>query len=546
MGEGYKNAMTTRREFITSSLASTLLAGCSASRKQTTVPGQLLGAPSALGHRLRDGKFPSPSISRAARVVIAGGGIAGLAAAYELKQRGITEVLMLDVMNHPGGNASSGRNDISAYPWGAHYVPLARNDCKPVIELFQQLKIITDVDQQGRFVYDEYCISADPQERLWRMGRWQDGLIPMVGASTRDLAQYKKFFELTESLKQAKGRDGRYAFSIPLDQSSTDESWRQLDRINMHDYLLQQGFDSPLLHWYVNYCCRDDYGATSKQTSAWAALHYFAARNGVAANAQPSSVITWPEGNGHLVKELAARSGVSFQGNALVTRIAAEGHGAVVEYFDASIERSVRLNADVVIVCLPRFIAARVVQGLPASDNFSYAPWMVANLSIGKLPQGKGQPLSWDNVVYDSQMLGYVNATHQSLAQRHAKTVLTYYWPLTHMEPVDSRKWAISRPIEDWHHDVMEELFRIHPELDGAVENMDVWLWGHGMIRPTPGFIWGNERQASLKQAPPIFFAHSDMSGISIFEEAYCHGTKAAQLCAEHLKSSVTYLRSAI
>jgi len=539
--------MTTRRDFIASSLASTMLAGCGASRKQTSVPGKLLGAPATLGHRLRDGQFPAPSITRTARVVIAGGGIAGLAAAYQLKQQGINDVLMLDVMDKAGGNASSGRNDISAYPWGAHYVPLVRSDCQPMIDLFHQLNIITDIDKDGHFVYDEYCISADPQERLWRYGRWQDGLVPMIGATERDRLQYKRFFGFTESLKQAKGNDGRFLFSIPVDQSSTDESWRALDRLSMHDYLLQQGYDSPLLHWYINYCCRDDYGSTTRQTSAWAALHYFSSRNGVAANAQSSSVVTWPEGNGHLVNELFSRSRVTFQANALVTRVAIEDQHPVVEYFDATSQQVVRVNTNAVIVCMPRFIASRIVHGMSPADftSFTYAPWMVANISLSKLPAGKGQPLSWDNVAYDSPMLGYVNATHQSLAQRHDSTVITYYWPLTQAEPKDARQWAIDRPLQDWQHDVSNDLLRIHPELHGHIDNMDVWLWGHGMIRPVPGFIWGRERQAALKQSPPIFFAHSDMSGISIFEEAYCRGVDIAKQCVGHLQSSI-HLRSAV
>ena len=543
--------MTSRRTFIQTSLATALLAGCShAPHRQTSVPGKLLGAPSSLGHRLRDGqsilKAPAPTITRSARVVIAGAGIAGLAAAYQLKQRGVDDVLMLDLMDQPGGNSSSGKNDISSYPWGAHYVPLVRNDCEPVVKLFEDLKIITDVDAQGRFVYDDYCISADPQERLWRYGRWQDGLVPSIGATARDHAQYRKFFALIESLKTARGHDGRYAFSIPLDQSSSDALWRNLDAITMHDYLLKQGFDSPLLHWYVNYCCRDDYGSTSKQTAAWAALHYFSSRNGVAANAQPGSVVTWPEGNGHLVNELAARGGATFQGTALVTRVASDNNKAVVEYFDASLDRSVRVNADAVIMCLPRFIATRVMKGLPASDSFTYAPWMVANLSVSKLPAGKGQPLSWDNVVYDSPMLGYVNATHQGLERRHSKTVLTYYWPLSQGEPIAARREALQRSLTEWQSTVLTDLLRVHPELDQHIDNMDVWLWGHGMIRPTPGFIWGKERQQALQQQPPIFFAQSDMSGISIFEEAYCRGHDAANLVAVHLKAPQEHIHSRV
>jgi hypothetical protein len=52
------------------------------------------------------------------------------------------------------------------------------------------------------------------------------------------------------------------------------------------------------------------------------------------------------------------------------------------------------------------------------------------------------------------------------------------------------------------------------------------------MIRPIPGFIWGHSRQLAGMHQPPVFFAHSDLSGISIFEEAYCRGVAAGSLAA--------------
>ena len=48
------------------------------------------------------------------------------------------------------------------------------------------------------------------------------------------------------------------------------------------------------------------------------------------------------------------------------------------------------------------------------------------------------------------------------------------------------------------------------------------------MIRPVPGFIWGGDRQRMQQAHGRIVFAHSDMSGISIFEEAFTRGTQAA------------------
>lgn len=468
-------------------------------------------------------------------MVIAGGGIAGLAAAYALQRRGIRDVLIVDALAEPGGNASSGRNAVSAYPWGAHYVPLVRADCAPVLELFRELGIITGMDQNQRPIYNEYYLSADPQERLWMYGRWQEGFVPMIGASTHDRAQFTAFFAVTERMKHTQGSDGKPAFAIPVDNSTADAEWRDLDRISFADYLRQQGFDSPRLLWYADYCCRDDYGALAADVSAWAGLHYFASRNGVAANADASSVVTWPEGNGHLVHELARLSAATFQGNALVTKVARNEGGVTVDYLDARLDKVVRVTAKAAVVCLPRFVAVRVVEGLGAESaaGFTYSPWMVANLTLGRLPQGRGEPLAWDNAIYDSPLLGYVVATHQGLERQRTDTVITYYWPMSAGAPDVERRAALARPLAEWQGIVMNDLIRVHPELTGAVENMDVWVWGHGMIRPTPGFLWGGAREAAAAPLPPVYFAHSDLSGVSIFEEAYCRGRAAGEAAAD-------------
>jgi hypothetical protein len=506
------------------------------------MPGRLLDSGASLGHRLRaNDSLPQPTLTRRARVVIAGAGVAGLAAAAALKARRIEDVLMLDALDAVGGNSSFGRNAVSAYPWGAHYVPLVRQDCRPVMELFQNLKIIVDEDARGRPIYDEYHLSSDPQERLWMFGRWQDGLVPQLGATTRDRAEFTAFFAATEHLKKQVGADGKPVFAIPVDASSADPAWRALDSITISDYLRQRGYQSSLLHWYVNYCCRDDYGSLATEVSAWAGLHYFAARNGVAANADATTVVTWPEGNGYLVRELARVGGAQQQCNALVTRVARTSNGVVVEYFDAGLNRSVRVEAAAAIVCLPRFVAVRVVEGLSCAglDLFSYAPWMVANVTLSRLPAGRGQELAWDNVIYDSPLLGYVVATHQNIEQARHATVITYYWPLSDQTPQAARKAALARTLEDWQTAVIGDLLRVHPELQGHIENIDVRVWGHAMIRPTPGFIWSEARRTVTRAQPPLYFAHSDLSGISIFEEAYCRGYEAGQLAAQYISNGV-------
>jgi flavin-dependent amine oxidoreductase len=532
--------MPTRRQVLRGSLAgftAAALSGC-ASRELRPIPGRMIDSGAALGHRLRDGGLPPPSATRRVRVVVAGGGIAGLAAARALRKAGIDDVLLIDALESAGGNSSFGHNAVSAYPWGAHYVPLVRKDCRPVYELFQELRIIVDEDASHLPVYDEYCLSADPQERLWMFGRWQEGLVPQLGNSARDDAEFAAFFAETERLKKLRGEDGKPVFAIPVDASSADPRWRALDATSFTDYLRQRGFSSPRLHWYVNYCCRDDYGCTAAAVSAWAGLHYFAARSGTAANADPGTVITWPEGNGYLVRELARQGGAQ-QTRSLVARVArnSDGGGVQLDYFDLASQRTVRVEAAAAVLCLPQFVTARVLGDTAArpDDSFSYAPWMVANVTLSQLPAGRGHALAWDNVVYDSPLLGYVVATHQDLHLHRRETVVTYYWPLSDAAPADARRAAYSRGLEEWQRLVAHDLQRIHPELAGHVENIDVRVWGHAMVRPTPGFIWGEARRRAGQHQPPIYFAHSDLGGISIFEEAYCRGEQAGRLAAQRV-----------
>lgn len=490
--------------------------------------GNILGASASVGHLLREGKLPAPTETARTAIAIVGGGIAGLSAARQLTRAGLDNFLLLELEAQAGGNSCSGQNTISAYPWGAHYVPLQNTETTEVLQLFEDLGVITGYDRDGTPIYNEYHLCADPEERLFLHGQWQEGLVPQTGATASDREQYRQFFEKMDEFKSARGSDGHPAFCIPVDESSRDEKFLALDRISMAQFLADNGWNSPYLLWYVNYCCRDDYGGETNDISAWAGIHYFASRRGKAANAGEATVVTWPEGNGWIVNRLRAPLGPRVRSSALTFHIEQDERGVLVDYYDVSRHVSVRLSADAVIFAAPRFVAQRVIRDLPEAAGFVYSPWVVANLSLNALPGGHGAPLSWDNVLYQSESLGYVVATHQNLTPFPQKTVITYYLPLSSQAPAVARHEALARSYDHWVQIILDDLNRAHPGIESLIEHLDVWLWGHGMIRPVPGFIWGRERQDALKPHGRIVFAHSDLSGISIFEEAYTRGVRAA------------------
>lgn len=136
--------------------------------------------------------------------------------------------------------------------------------------------------------------------------------------------------------------------------------------------------------------------------------------------------------------------------------------------------------------------------------------------------------MAWDNVLYESPSLGYVVATHQALVD-HGPTVWTYYYPLNDPEPRFARTKLLSMSWSDCADVAITDLSRAHPELPGLVESLDVWRWGHAMVRPTPGFLFGQSRRKAALPDGRIHFAHCDLSGMALFEEAQYWGVKAAE-----------------
>jgi hypothetical protein len=290
------------------------------------------------------------------------------------------------------------------------------------------------------------------------------------------------------------------------------------------------------LCWLVNYACRDDYGLTLADTSAWAGLFYFASRvRRAGAAAQP--LITWPEGNGRLVSHLYLKAKLKVRlGLAAVEIIPTDHYGrpAVdVVALDDDGRSAVGFRARHVIFAAPHFLTRYMVRPYrgnppPHVNEFEYGAWMVANLFLKDRPQSRGFPLAWDNVLYDSPSLGYVAATHQR-GLDYGPTVLTYYYPLCDSNPREARSKLAGADWHDWADVTLTDLRRAHSEIDTLVERIDVMRWGHAMVRPRPRFVWSGARSAAARPFRGIHFAHSDLSGVALFEEAFYHGIRAAE-----------------
>lgn len=536
----------TRREVLAAFLGvPAALAACRSAPPPLPL-GEIIGASDSIGHRLRDGLKIAPGADgwERRRVVIIGGGVAGLAAARRLLQAGVHDFVLIELERVPGGTARSGSSSLVSYPWGAHYLPAPMKENRELVLLLDEMGVLEGRTPEGDPVVAEQFLCRDPEERTFYRGRWFEGLYLRAGATADDAAQLAAFNREVDRWVEWRDTKGRRAFTIPISDCSDDAEVTALDRITMGEWLNQRGWTSSRLRWVIDYGCRDDYGLTIDQASAWAGLFYFASR--VSKPGQESQpLITWPEGNGRLVAHLYEKARPNVRLGLAAAEIIPIGEGnrsgVDVIALDATEDRAVGFHAEKVIFAAPHFLTRYLIRPYremtpPHVSEFGYGAWMVANLFLKDRPQDRGFPLAWDNVIYDSPGLGYVVATHQR-GLDHGPTVFTYYYPLCDDDPRNARARLLATDWQGWADVTLADLNRAHPEIRTLVERLDVMRWGHAMIRPRPGFIWGQARQQARQPFRSIHFAHSDLSGIALFEEAFYHGIRAADETIASLRS---------
>ena len=524
-GENYNNS---RRSFLKGIAASLLLLPLLNSCKEHTIRLilRLSGTNHILGHKLRIKNFPKPSRQIMIPYLIVGGGITGLSAARQLTKRGVTDFLLLELEDHLGGNSSYGANQYSKFPLGAHYLPLPNMEDKELLRFLEEEQIILGYDSKGFPIFDEIQLAFAPDERLFYKNSWQEGLVPKSPLGSLEDQEFKRFFSKMEYFRQAKDSSGRYFFDIPMVQSSREDEVTQFDHISMKKWLESESFSSELLLEYVDYCCRDDFGLGIDYVSAWAGIHYFAGRKQNSSQQKNETVLTWPEGNARLADHLKKYATGKSLKNHLVYEVGLKDGKAIAKVFDNSQQVSFEIVADRIIMATPQFVNQYLIENRrDFTSDFHYTPWLLATLVVSDLNDNRSFPLCWDNVIHGSKGLGYVFDQHQRVEQIQSKKVITYYYSFSSADLGKTRRELYKRPKEYWEQLVFSDLEKAHPEIQNVTESIDIHLLGHGMVSPVPGFIFGSSKiKASQSIGNKVFFAHSDLSGISIFEEAFHQG----------------------
>ena len=540
--------MQTRRHFLTllgkgvvTASCVPLLQSCSKSAWDRRLPfgGEVLGEELALCHGVRDRSIDfhsPPPTGKLHDVIIIGGGVSGITAAWKLVKSGVTDLLVLDKAEELGGTCIAGEENGIRFSWGAHYVETPQPTAKHLCEIYEDVGVIQGYRDGAPLIHPDYIV-PEPDAALLAGRQWGQARVPLQIADSQDRVEYETFRR--ELYRWAKWRDeaGRPAFCYPIEASSPAEEVRRLDDISMLDHVRSLGMRSKLLDWHIDDRVADEYGCRMADVSAYAGILLWAQSNASFRDYEPPGTrieqnLSWPEGLAFLVNGLAkALRPRQIRCDTLAVNVQ-NTNGEVLVTTVSGTDRSTQtLRAKHVVYAAPKNGVYHTIPDLAAAERLEfkqcqYTPWIVANVHLRDCPRG----LAWENLRHGGWGAGYINARHMVDRGRPGEgpTVLTFYAPLCANRTIE-RHELLREGWQFWARQVLHELEHMHPGIDRFISKLDVWKWGHGMIAPTPGYIWGQARAKMKQPFGQIHFAHADVAGVPVFEQTSFRGVEVAQ-----------------
>ncbi|MEG1033381.1 MAG: NAD(P)-binding protein [Chryseobacterium sp.] len=496
-------------------------------KKAKTLLLRITGTNHILGHTLWAKDFPQSTEVIHTQYLIVGGGISGLSACRFFSQNNKHDYLLLEMEDHLGGNSSNGQNSFSKFPLGAHYLPLPNKENTEIIEFLTECGICQGIEKNGEPILDEYQMTFPQQERLFYKNSWQNDVVPQKGISSEIQKELNRFFTMMNNFRQKKDHLGKYWFAIPVHDSSREDEVMKLEKTLFIDWLQEHHFQSEELLWLLDYSCRDDYGLGIGYVSAWAGIHYFAGRKNNWSTKYKDQVFTWPEGNARLTQHFSKYIKEKSLTNHLVFDVEINDK-VEIQCFDNAQKKTKTIVAEKVLFAIPQFVNERILNNR-STKSFQYVPWLLTTITL-KNEFGGDEELAWDNVIYGSSGLGYIYDQHQNINQVLGEKVITYYKSFSTNDCKKARKKLYSMKESELKTLVLEDLKKAHPLIEEFILEMQFHKIGHAMVAPVPNQIFGEDtRLAKEPMDGKVFFAHSDLSGISIFEEAFYQGIRTAK-----------------
>lgn len=425
-------------------------------------------------------------------VVVVGAGLAGLTAAYTLRE---SRVLTLEREDWVGGRTRSGQWGDLWYNIGAQFLHDPRT--MELVRRFGLPHVSTAGARSALFIKGKLVKARTPLEQFLRM--------PLSLGARVDLV--RMYLKVRPLLARYPDRVDRH----------------RLDDVSFAELV---GRVHPDVRALADALTGTTAGFPAAQTSAYIALPYALGTHDLTA---PLTVLV--NGTQQLALAMERVPGMEVRRGATVSRVANENGGVVVEYRMGGRKQIARGGAAVVTAPAP--VALQVVEGIEGEKRRALEAIRYTPLTTVALRLSRPGPAPFDDVHYLAAFDTAFDALSNNglYARRHhgpgvgGDLLLTLCY--------GARAEALAEaPDEEVIRTMVRDVYRVFPQVQGRFAEGVVQRWAFGLPRFAPG---GLRRQAAVR-APvgPVYFA-GDYTNAPGTEGAVNSGYRVAQAVAREL-----------
>lgn len=460
-----------------------------------------------------------PPVSERREVVVVGGGVSGLSAAYFLQAK---RPLVLEQDFQFGGNSRGEIFGGTAFAIGAAYIAAPT----PGSSLHRMLQV-TGALPAGRLE-----LAKDSRVHLRGQG------FQSLWGLNADPAALQARDRLAQDFAQIYSRGYPNIPWVPggLDRASLDA----LDRISFLQWLQQRhpALPATVLE-YLQLFCWSSLGGSMDEVSAAQALNF--------ATGEQDGILGFPGGNGYLTQSLygylqKTLGGDSLRSGSIVLEIKSTPEGVEILLENAQGQLQT-IAAKACVVAAPKYVAQHIVPEMPqrqkeASRAITYRAYVVANVLLNTpvasptfdsfMLRGEVPPTPRFGKPGDRAFADVAFATW-ARGDRTQPSVLSVYKPYAY----DGARNALGAGSFDRvAREVRQGLNEILATLklpDSAVAGLRLTRWGHAVPLAQPGFLASHTDELfEQPTAGRIFYANQDNTANPSFEAAFATAERAA------------------